>query len=257
MENPDHTRRISIVIGTYARFEPLKRCISAVRANLRQPYEIVVVGGGLDESSKTWLADQPDITFLREAHRAGATRAYNRGFRAASGHYVMWLNDDSHPLPGAVEAAVRMIERPDLDDVGMVAFYHNHVRSRNRLDSVERDGVTYGVYNVRGVTYANFGLLRRSLLEQVGYLDERYYFCAWDPDLSLKVQRHAGLRVIGCRDALIRHDELMDDRKVGDAAAAEADNAALFAKWNLPERFCYPDPIPRYRAMIRALTLAD
>jgi uridylate kinase len=26
----------------------------------------------------------------------------------------MWLNDDSYPLPGAVEAAVRMIERPDL-----------------------------------------------------------------------------------------------------------------------------------------------
>ena len=117
--------------------------------------------------------------------------------------------------------------------------------------------MTYGVYNVRGVTYANFGLLRRSLLEQVGYLDERYYFCAWDPDLSLKVQRDAGLRVIGCRHALIRHDELMDDRKVADAAAAEADNAALFAKWTLPAKSAYSDPAPRYQAMIRELALAD
>jgi hypothetical protein len=40
----------------------------------------------------------------------------------------------------------------------------------------------------------NFGLLRRALLERLGYLDERYYFCAWDPDLSLKVQREAGLK---------------------------------------------------------------
>ena len=59
-------------------------------------------------------------------------------------------NDDSYPLPGAVEAAVRMIERPDMSDVGMVAFYHNFDRPRNRLDSVEHEGQIYSVYNVRG-----------------------------------------------------------------------------------------------------------
>lgn len=248
-------RTVSIVIATHARFERLRRCIEAIRSNVRLPREIVIVGSGDGDGTETWLARQSDLRFLPERTRAGATRAYNRGFRAATGRYVMWLNDDSYPLPGSVESAVALIERPDLADVGMVAFYHNHDRPWNRLDSVERDGVTYGIYNVRGVPYANFGLLRRDLLQRLGYLDERYYFCAWDPDLSLKVQRDAGLRVVGCRDALVYHEELIDDRKARDGRLADQDNATLFAKWNLPEKFAYQDPVPSYQASLREMSL--
>ncbi|HVP09756.1 MAG TPA: glycosyltransferase family 2 protein [Phycisphaerae bacterium] len=241
---------VSIVIATYARCERLKRCLAAVRANVPLRHETIVVGGGAADGTEEWLAEQTDIRFIRETRREGATRAYNKGFRAASGTYVMWLNDDSHPLPGSVEAAVAMIEDPRNADVGMVAFYHNFDRRWNRLDSIDHDGTTYSIFNVRGVPYANFGLLRRDLLDRIGYLDERYYFCAWDPDLSLKVQRQAGLKVLGCRRALVFHEELIDDRKRDDMTIIEADNAKLFAKWKLPERFSYPDPAPAYQQML-------
>jgi GT2 family glycosyltransferase len=162
----------------------------------------------------------------------------------------MWLNDDAYVLPGSVEAAVAMIERPELSDVGMVAFYHNWHNERNVLDRVERDGETFELCHVRGYPYANFGLIRRSLLEQLGFADERYYFFGFDPDLSLKVQREAGLKVIGCREALIRHEEHHDDRKVSDLAVGREDNEKLFSKWNLPEPGCYLDPVPAYRQML-------
>ena len=242
---------VSIVIATYDRLEPLKRCVDGVRANVGIDCEIIVVGGGTGDGTSAWAGAQTDVRFIRETRREGATRAYNKGFRAAVGRYVMWLNDDSYPLPGAVEAAVAMIERPDLADVGMVAFYHNLDREWNRIDSIDYQGTTYSLYNVRGTVYANFGFLRRSLLEQVGYLDERYYFCAWDPDRSLKVQREAGLRVIGCRGARVQHEDLIDERKQADGDVIEADNARLFAKWALPEKFSYPDPGPAYRRMLR------
>lgn len=242
---------VSIVIATHARLERLQRCIERVRANVRISHETIVVGGACDDGTAEWASRQPDLTFIHEPRREGATRAYNKGFRAAIGTYAMWLNDDSHPLPGAVEAAVEMIEAPTNSDVGMVAFYHNYKRTWNRLDSIEHDGQTYSIYNVRGVPYANFGLLRRELLARVGYLDDRYYFCAWDPDLSLKVQREAGLKVVGCRQALVYHEELIDDRKQEDLAIVDRDNAALFAKWRLPARFAYPDPAPVYQQLVR------
>lgn len=242
---------VSIVIATYGRCDRLQQCIAALRKNVRISYETIVVGGGAGDGTEEWAEAQPDIRFIRETHREGATRAYNKGFRAGVGTYVMWLNDDSFPLPGAVEAAVTAIEKPGSADVGIVAFYHNWDRPRNRLDTVERDGVAYSVYNVRGYPYANFGLLRRDLLARLGYLDERYYFCAWDPDLSLKVQRDAGLKVLACRDALVYHEELIDDRKSADAAVIDADNAKLFAKWRLPEKDSYPDPAPAYQRFLR------
>ncbi len=241
---------VSVVIATYGRCERLKRCAAAVRANVALSHELIIVGGGAGDGTEDWLERQPDVRFIRETQREGATRAYNKGFRAARGAYVMWLNDDSWPLPGSVEAAVSMIESPANADVGMVAFYHNWDRERNRLDSVTREGVAYSLYNVRGVPYANFGLLRRDLLERLGYLDERYYFCAWDPDLSLKVQRVAGLKVLGCREALIFHEEVIDERKQADLSISELDNAKLFEKWRLPDKSSYPDPAPEYQQLL-------
>lgn len=248
---------VSIVIATYDRCCHLQRCIAAIRINIRTSYEIIVVGGSTGDGTEQWLEQQSDIRFIRETRREGATRAYNKGFRAAIGTYVFWLNDDSYPLPGAVEAAVNMIENPTNSDVGMVAFYHNFDRRWNRLDSVTRDGMEYSIFNVRGLPYANFGLLRRDLLSRLGYLDERYYFCAWDPDLSLKVQREAGLLVLGCRDALVFHEELIDDRKQHDSTVMDVDNAKLFAKWNLPAKMSYPDPVPVYQKLLHEHSTRD
>lgn len=242
---------VSIVIGTYNRLDRLKRCIHGIREKVRIAHETIVVGGAASDGTTQWCREQSDLVFIEEREREGATKAYNKGFRAARGRYVMWLNDDAVALPGSIEAAVRMIERPDMSDVGMVAFYHNFDRMRNRLDTVVHNGVEFSIYNVRGYPYANFGLLRRDLMERLGYLDERYYFSAWDPDLSLKVQLNAGLKVLGCREALIDHEELHDDRKTADLPALDRDNELLFAKWNLPPRNSYPDPAPAYQQIIR------
>jgi len=253
----DALRIVSIVVPTFNRSERLRRCIDKIRRNVPHPHEVIVVDGGSTDGTREWLQAQGDpfegqdkLRVILEAKREGAVAAFNKGFRAATGYYVMWLNDDAYPLPGAVEAAVAMMERPDLTDVGMVAFYHNWHSERNVLDRVERDGESYELCHVRGYPYANFGLLRRELLTRIGYADERFYFFGFDPDLSLKVQINEGLKVIGCRQALIHHDEHHDERKLSDLAAGQEDNAKLFAKWNLPPAGGYPDPASAYRRML-------
>ncbi len=243
-------RAVSIVIPTVNRLTRLRRCVDTIRRHVSHPYTIIVVDGGSEDGTRQWLASQEDLQVVLEERREGAVRAFNKGFRAAAGHYVMWLNDDAWLVPGSVEAAVAMIERPDLSDVGMVAFYHNWHHERNVLDRVEHEGITYELCHVRGYPYANFGLLRRSLLERVGYADERFYFFGFDPDLSLKIQIDEGLKVVGCRRALVRHEEHHDDRKAGDLTAGREDNEKLFAKWSLPEPGCYPDPAPAYHELL-------
>ena len=65
-----------------------------------------------------------------------------------------------------------------------------------------------------------------------------------------------GLKVVGCRGALIRHEEFHDERKQEDLTVGDKDNAKLFAKWNLPEKNAYPDPGPAYRQMLAERGLA-
>ena len=248
---------VSIVVPTCNRLALLQRCVTAIRATVTTPYELIVVDGASTDDTRAWLAREPAILSIFEPQRAGPTKAVNRGFRLASGQYVMWLNDDAELLPGAVAAALELLERPDLADVGMVGFYHTMRQERNRLDEVEHDGRTYGFFNVRGYPYANFGLLRRQLLEKLGYADERYFSFGWDPDLSLKVQLEAGLKVVGCRQALIRHDEHDDARRLFDVNHHfHQANDQLFHKWRLPEKFSYPDPRPAYQQLLRERVLA-
>lgn len=243
-------RIISIVVPTFNRLDRLKRCIDKITQNVSLPSEVIVVDGGSTDGTREWLGQQGDLRVILEPQRVGAVRAFDKGFRAATGHYVMWLNDDAFPLPGSVEAAVAMIEREDCCDVGMVAFYHNWQSDRNILDQVQHGQETYSLCHVRGYPYANFGLLRRTLLEKVGFADERFYFLGFDPDLSLKVQLDEGMKVLGCRQALIRHDEHHDDRKLADLPVGQQDNAKLFAKWNLPAPGSYPDPAPVYQRLL-------
>jgi GT2 family glycosyltransferase len=238
------------VVPTFNRHKSLARCLDKIKQNVSLPHDVIVVDGGSTDGTREWLETRRDLHVILEPTREGAVKAFNKGFRAARTQYVMWLNDDAYPLPGSVTAAVEMIERPDLADVGMVAFYHNWHRPHNVLDRVEHESETYEIYSVRGYPYANFGLLRNSLLKRINYADERYYFSAFDPDLALKIQIEQKLKVIGCRRALVSHEELHDERKVDDLDARDKDNARLFAKWDLPEKNSYPDPTPGYRKML-------
>jgi len=246
---------VSIVIPTFNRFDRLRRCVDKIRQNVSVHAEKIVVVGGFADETRSWARRQGDLRVIFEDKREGAVRAFNKGFRAATGRYVMWLNDDAYPQPGAVEAAVDMVERPDLPDLGMVAFYHNWGSPRNVLDRVTWGGNSYELCHVRGYPYANFGLLRRELLERIGFADERFYFFGFDPDLSLRLQINEGLMVLGCREALIHHDEHHDGRKLDDLAVGAEDNARLFAKWKLPPPGTYPDPRPGYLKTLMDLGL--
>ncbi|MEK6674513.1 MAG: glycosyltransferase [Planctomycetota bacterium] len=250
-------RIVSIIVPTFNRREHLRRCLDNIRRNVLHPHEIIVVDGGSTDGTRDDLASQRDLRVILEPKRQGAVRAFNLGFKTATGEYVMWLNDDAWPLPGAVEAAISMIERPDMADVGIVAFYHNWHNERNVLDRVVHQGEAFEICHVRGYTYANFGLLRRTLLERIGFADEGYYFFGFDPDLSLRVQLVEGLRVLGCRQALIHHDEYHDPRKIEDLPLGNSDNERLFTKWKLPPRGQYPDPVPAYLRLLQERGLAE
>lgn len=237
---------VSIVVPTCNRLERLRRTLDKIRQHTFIDHEIIVVDGASTDGTRSWLSGRTDVRTVFETRREGAVRAFNKGFRAARGEYVMWLNDDAWPLPAAIDAAVDMIRRPDLSDVGMVAFYHTWHSERNILHEVRREGRTYAICHVRGYPYANFGLLARKTLERVGFADEGYMFFGFDPDLALKIQLDLGLSVFGCPDALIVHEEHHDDRKIADLEQGRRDNERLFARWRLPEPGAYPDPRPAY-----------
>ncbi|HEY8667004.1 MAG TPA: glycosyltransferase [Tepidisphaeraceae bacterium] len=231
---------LSIVLPTCNRASLLEKCLASIWSNVACRYELIVVDGASGDGTQRVLADAGQslgerLTVITEPAREGFVRAANKGFRVARGRYLTWLNDDAYPLPGAFDRAIEQFERETGGAAAdsLLALFHRWSRPRNIAYETQQRGRAYRLCHVRGTLYANFALGRRELFEKLGYFDERYYVCAADPDLSLKAWE-AGHRVEPAWGCIIDHDEHVDDRRAADTGRGQEDNAALFAKWDLP-----------------------
>jgi len=233
------TPELSIVLPTCNRAPLLSRAIDAIAEGTSCEWELIVVNGASTDETAALLDHRADqlgarLRVIHETKREGFVRAANKGLRAARGKHLCWLNDDARPLPGALDLAVRQLNMAD-PALGLLAMFHRWHSTKNIAYVSQGDGKTFSVCHVRGTLYANFPIGRRQVWERLDYLDERYVFCASDPDLSLKAW-HAGLTIEPAWGACIDHDEHADDRRAEDHPTMLRDNESLFAKWDLPPK---------------------
>lgn len=223
---------VSIVVPTYARPADLVCCLDSIEATVSRSHEVICVSVAGDEETEAVL-DGRDVRRVVQPDRGGAVQAMNLGFRAATGRYLMQINDDCELMPYSVANAIRFLEAPGNEQIGLAAFFHDSRVKRNVYAQIMVEDTWYYVCHVRGLCFANFGLAERTLYEKLGYFDERYFMYGADPDFSLKVWHEAKLAVAPCPGALIHHAELEDERGARERAAQRADNELLFAKWVL------------------------
>jgi len=230
---------LSIVVPTCQRALLLEQCLNIIGNGTRCDYELVVVDGAstdgtngvLDRGRQRW-GDR--IKIITEPQREGFTKAVNKGFRAATGKYICWLNDDARPLPGSLDQALQQISSSTAQ-VGLLAMFHAWNGTRSVAYETRLAGRVYRLLHVRGTLYANFGMGRRETFASLGYFDEGYYINGCDPDFSLKVW-NAGMRVEPAYLTAIDHDEHVDGRRDQDTGRSKIDNERLFNTWNLPPK---------------------
>jgi len=230
-------RDLSIVIPTCQRAELLDRCILSIERNTHCDYEVVVVDGAstdgtsmILEQARQRIGDR--LVAVHEEKREGFVRGINKGFRAASGRFVMWLNDDARPLGASLDQALEQLNASG-PEVGLVALFHAWHGLKNVAYETRLGNRLYRILHVRGTLYANFGLGRRETFAKLNYFDERFFVQAADPDFSLKVW-NAGMKVEPAYLTAVDHDEHVDARRTADIARIQQDNELLLGKWNLP-----------------------
>ena len=95
---------VSVVFPTFERRTDIVMTLERLRSCLSVPYEVVI----LDNSPAPSAADQTFAANERYVFlgKNMGTAARNLGVKMATAPYILMLDDDSHPLPGAVERAV-------------------------------------------------------------------------------------------------------------------------------------------------------
>lgn len=197
---------ISIVIGSYNRSQMLQKCIDLIRRELASVnHEIIVVDGGSSDGALEWLVQQKDIVTIVQHNRGEwlgkkierKPWAYfmNLALKSASAQKVCMLSDDSFIFPGAIlNGMKRFDEESQRVKLGAVPFYFRDFPVRKRFSTA---------INL-GKLYLNHGIYNKDALEEVGYIDEDYYFYFADTDLVFKMYQK-GYQCIANEESLVEH----------------------------------------------------
>ena len=96
---------ISVVIPTYNRLPILGDCIAALEEQTlnRARYELIVVDDGSTDGTPAALAAHSGLAVICQLRNRGPAAARNAGIHAASGTYVLFLDDDIIARPQLLE----------------------------------------------------------------------------------------------------------------------------------------------------------
>lgn len=126
-KSPATPRKVSIIIPVFNHAEYTRQCLTALKTNTSYPnYEVIVVDNGSSDETQPMLAARKDILVIRNTENKGFTEACNQGAQAATGDYLLFLNNDTIPLKGWLEPLVcRLDEAPWAGAAGSRLVYPN------------------------------------------------------------------------------------------------------------------------------------
>lgn len=158
---------------------------------------IVVDNGSKDNSIELLEKEYPRVRLIKNKENLGFVTANNQGFKAASGEYILFLNNDTRVDSAAVE---RLVERiSGREDLGVVFSKLLLMDEPKKLDAIgsffsgygflyhlgflEEDKGQYDnlkeIFSPKGVSF----LMPRRLLEEIGVFDEDYFAYFEESDL--------------------------------------------------------------------------
>ena len=109
--------KFSIITPSYQQGQYLTDCVESVLAQTGIDFEHIVIDAKSTDETLNVLERYPHLQWSREPD-AGMSDGINKGFRKASGDWLMWLNCDDYLLPGALAKVAEFIEsRPQADVV--------------------------------------------------------------------------------------------------------------------------------------------
>ncbi len=217
MTNP----RCSIVIPVRDRAGLTARCLETILADPpRTTFEVVVVDDASEDATPELLARQPALVrALRRDRNGGFAVACNEGAATAHGELLVFLNNDTQPRAGWLDALVAYADaHPAAGVVGARLLYPDETVQHAGV-VICQDGRPRHLYAgfpaghpavtrarvLQAVTAACM-LVRRRAFEDAGGFDPGFRNSLEDVDLCLRL-REAGAEVHYCPESVVTHLE--------------------------------------------------
>lgn len=230
--------KLSIIILSYNTRDLLKQTLASIPQH--SDWEIIVVdNASRDDSVAMVKRDFPQVKLMLNQKNVGFAAGNNQAIQLAQGDYLLLLNSDTIVQNNALENMLKKIEQ----DKTIGAMTPKVILPNGAIDLACHRGMptpwraftyfskleqffpglkvfggyhlTHEDFNVTHEVEAVSGvamMVRREVIEQVGLLDERFFFYAEDLDWCLRI-RQAGWKIVYFPDSVIIHFKSQSGKK--------------------------------------------
>ena len=147
---------ISVISVNYNGYALTCAMVESLRRHVTSPLEIIVVDNGSARDEAAMLRERyPEIKALRSERNLGFAGGNNLGFAAATGDYLLLLNNDTEVITAAwLEEMVMYAQQKRVGCVGAKLLYPD--------DTVQHAGVGFGIGGVAGHLHKYLSLIHIS-----------------------------------------------------------------------------------------------
>jgi GT2 family glycosyltransferase len=209
----------SIIIPHLNGRHHLPVCLTSLRRQTFRDFEILLVDNGSTDGSQDYVRHHfPEVKLIELGQNRGFTGACNAGWQAAQGQFILLLNNDTEADPRWLECILDAFNR--YPQAGIIASkmllfdQRDHFHTAGdyyRLDGMPGNRGVWqpdrGQYDTEEPVFSACGgaaAYRRQLLDQIGFLDDDFFFSCEDMDVAWRAHL-AGWQVIYVPTAVVYH----------------------------------------------------
>jgi GT2 family glycosyltransferase/tetratricopeptide (TPR) repeat protein len=233
----------SIIIPVCNKVELTQQCMQALADVTTGPtFEVIIVDNGSDDGTPGFLQSlRGDVRIIRNADNRGFAEACNQGARSAGGRYLVFLNNDTIPTSGWLNALVDELERhPEVAVVGSRLLYEDGTIQHAGVAFSRMVTLPYHIYRrtpadspmvnrrreFQCVTAACM-MVRREVFESVSGFDEGYRNGFEDVDMCLKIGEQ-GWRIVYQPKSVVYH---LESQTPGRKTHEQENARRLLLRW--------------------------
>lgn len=186
----EHWPKVSVVVLSYNRLSDLRETVAVCEGYTYPNLERIVVDNCSVDGSGDYVRGltEPFTPIVIGPKNLGSAQGHSVGMRAATGKYVIVMDDDAFVEDAAIYGMVRLFEAHG--SLGVVSFNilnHSAEYESGKVRTYEREYSAQEIaesFNLFTESAAGF---RKSVLEEVDYHQYEYFYYGEDTQLSLRI----------------------------------------------------------------------
>jgi len=212
--------KASIIIVTFNNRDLNRLCLESVYSRTEWPnFEVIVVDNASTDGTPSYLKEAekifPDLSVILNDSNLGFAAANNIGLKRAAGEFLVLLNNDTVVSQGWLSSMIRHLTADN--EIGLIGPTTNEIGNEAKVvvgyEDVaampqwaaqfvrDNDGHTFDIPMLAMFCV----MMRREVLDAVGFLEEQFSVGMFEDDDYTKRIRELGYRIVCTRDSYIHH----------------------------------------------------